>query len=144
MVEPLTDSPSTASTTSPAWIPARSAGRVVERRHDHEAAGGAELGAGGEVLGILDVADRHLGADAAEGAGQVAERAVVLLGRHVARVRVAHAVLEHALDGALGQVGRVELVDVLGLEPVVGLAEGLEGRVGRRTVGPVSPPPAAR
>jgi hypothetical protein len=41
-------------------------GCAGQRGDDHEPAGGIQLGAACEVLGVLDVADRHLRADAAE------------------------------------------------------------------------------
>ena len=104
--------------------------RVVERCDDDEAADVVERGAGGQVGRILRVRHRHLGTDAAEAAGQVTERLLVLLGRHVARVRVLDAVLEHAADRALGQLVGVEIVDVVVLDPVVRLAERGERLVG--------------
>ena len=109
--------------------------RVGERREDDEAAGLAELGTGRQVGGILDVADRHLGADAAECSGQVAERLLVLLRRHVPRVGILDAVLEHAADGTLRQLLGVEVVHVLLLQPLVRLAERAERFVRRRAAG---------
>ncbi len=69
---------------------------------------------------------------------KVPERLVVGLGRHVRREGVHDAVLEHAADRTLGQLLRVELVDVLLLELGVGLAEGGEVvvRRGASTTGP--------
>ena len=96
---------------------------VSERRDDHEATGCRELGAGRQVGGILGVADRHLGTDAAEAARQVAQRLLVLLRGHVARVRILHPVLEHTANGALRQLVGVELVHVLGLEAVIRLTD---------------------
>ena len=75
--------------------------------------------------GIVQVADPHLGADAAELTGQVTERALVVIRRHVAAERILDAELEHA-DCALDQLVVVQLVDVLLRQLAVGVTEGLE------------------
>ncbi len=110
--------------------PCRLGRRPGERCDDHQHAAGGELVACLEVAGVVEVLDGHLGADAAEAAGQVAQRLLVLLRRHVAGVRILDAVLEHATDCALGQPVRIQVVDVLALQPVVGLAKRGEGLVG--------------
>ena len=127
---PLTLVPSTAVTRSPAWSPAFSAGEPEMGLTTTRTQVSDSVVQEARSVG-LRVLYRHLGADAAELAGEVAQRLLVLVGCHVAAERVADAILEHALDGALGELGVVERVDVLLLEVVICLAEGREG-TGRR------------
>ena len=91
-------------------------------------------GAGLEVVGVLEVFHADLGADAAELAGEVVLRRLVLVGRQVAGVGVGEAVLDHAAHGRVDQRLVGDLVDVLALDLGVRLAQDGErlGRLRRR------------
>ena len=120
---------------SPDWSPAASAGESSRGATTTSTQVSLKLVQASRSSGFSRFLTRHLGADAAELAGQVAQGALVFLRRHVAAERVLDAVLEHALDArprpaCCRPAGRRTRAFSL----VVGLAERREG-LARRDAG---------
>ena len=93
-------------------MPARAAGRVVDRRHDLDEA----------------VLHRHLDAEAAELALGLDLHFLETLGVHVARMRIERG--EHAVDGGFDHLLFIRRLDIVGAHPIEHVAEQIELLVG--------------
>ncbi len=107
-VRPCTGSPSSAKIRSPRLDAGLAGRRVVDRRHDLDHA----------------LLHRDLDAEAAELAARLDLHVLVVLGVHVARVRIERG--QHAVDGVLDQRLLVHRLDIVAADAFQHVAEQVE------------------